>query len=333
MQEKNCHIMMKKNGISNIALSLLNKYDLSINTAFMDDNEIELCIKDLKKLLKHTTNLEYLNIYMFNSKDAKSYTQCDMSFLDELNSKIKIIHLQGIDLSNENSSLFSKFNEILKLSLHNCNIHNPELVSDINSSAYIELLKNNIDPMYANQMNNLIIKHKGKIKTSDSKFNEISQIYERNIVKISEYSELMNKINFSEIKDLKIEIDDNFDKTAENVESIIDSINNLQNATIVSSAQNYISISERNPINLPAKLIIKNVSELSTMDIEKFTQINSIEIEDGLNTVQGQRRPYTREEYLKIRKTIDKLIERYRFRKNNSKTNFYRNIQKVGTSY
>ena len=70
-------------------------------------------------------------------------------------------------------------------------------------------------------------------------------------------------------------------------------------------------------IRLPVTLIIKNVNELNLNELQQNKYISAIQISDGMNTGEQQKHPYSREEYTKVRKEIDKIISQVKLPEEN----------------
>lgn len=125
----------------------------------------------------------------------------------------------------------------------------------------------------------------------------------------------MECIDFDNITNLNIKLDDNFD--FKNTEQIINLLNGKKNITLISTPTILRRIDTKGKLLVPTRVKIRNASELSIEEMSLHQCISIVQIEDGENTEAEQRNPYTRNEYENIRKKIDNILSQVEFPEEN----------------
>ena len=295
-------------------LSKLKDLRISIFTRNVKQEETQNILNQLPKLL----DVMKLNHFSFTIREGKNKTiQLDTSFLDHLNNDIKYIGITGIDLSKEEPSKFERFKDLNSLNLWSCNISDPKIISAIKPEVLVSLERNKIAPEYYEDALKLIQSSNGRIKFSNKNLNSMSQIYSTKQVNLNDYLRLMNTIDFDNISELTINLEDGFDFENSDNEQIINLLNEKTNIALRTTPTNLSSLDPNGLLNLSTRVVIKNASELDSEELLKHKCISSVQTLDGDNTMEQQKEPYTREEYEKIRTEINKIISQVDFPESN----------------
>lgn len=293
-------------GISEETLQKLPNFSMALNITRMQPEEIQDCMDAVKGLLD-ITNFSYFSLNIMQ-RGAKDPTAVDLSFLEKLSPNIKNIQLRNIDLSSLDAEGLKGFEDLEYLTLYHCNISSPEIVEPINDKCFIDLSQNPIDKEHLPEMIELLNRHKGRVTVSDA-FKEIAEIIQKKEIKLSKYTEFESQIDLASIEGLKIVLDDGFDLESVDVKDIMQRVDGLENAVLISNAERYSKLHGQTETTLPAEISIKNASELSFEDLKRFESVRTVTIKDGLNTEGKPGEPYTREEFLAARKRIDEIIQ------------------------
>lgn len=291
-------------------LSKLDKFQISLSSRQVKDDELQDIISQLYQML----GIMKLKVFSFsiNSK-GNQYREVDMSFLEHLNDDVENLQISGVDLSQESPFIFGRFKNLRFCSLEKCNISDPAIVSEIKKETIISLKRNEIAPEHYKDAIELMQKSNGHLEISTKELKTVSQIYLSKEVGISDYLKLMDVVDFDSISGLTVKVEDDFDFESNNIEQLVDILNEKKNITLRTAVDNLSKIDSNGTLNIPAKVIIRNASELSIDDLEKHPCISAIQMLDGENTHIQQREPYTREEYEKVRGEIDKIISQVNF--------------------
>lgn len=291
-------------------LSKLDKFQISLSSRQVKDDELQDIISQLYQML----DIMKLKVFSFsiNSK-GNQYREVDMSFLEHLNDDVENLQISGVDLSQESPLIFGRFKNLRFCSLEKCNISDPAIVSEIKKETIISLKRNEIAPEHYKDAIELMQKSNGNLEISTKELKTVSQIYLSKEVGISDYLKLMDVVDFDSISGLTVKVEDDFDFESNNIEQLVDILNEKKNITLRTAVDNLSKIDSNGTLNIPAKVIIRNASELSIDDLEKHPCISAIQMLDGENTHIQQREPYTREEYEKVRGEIDKIISQVNF--------------------
>ena len=268
------------NESANIPEEVLNKLEtlrISLPARNISKEELDAIIKQLSDILD-ITKLKAFSFSIMNK--GQLFENLDMSFLEHLNEDVKNISISGIDLSQQKLNIIERFENLKRLSLRKCNIINPQIVSKINTKAFIDLSQNKIAPEYYADALKLIQNSNGRIKFDDNNLEKITEIYRLRKVELRDYFKFGQDIDFENISDL----------------------------TITARPEDLPILKECNNIKLPLTLIIKNANELNLDRLQENKCISAIQISDGMNTEKPQEYPYSREEYTKVREEIDKII-------------------------
>lgn len=291
-------------------LSKLDKFQISLSSRQVKDDELQDIISQLYQML----GIMKLKVFSFsiNSK-GNQYREVDMSFLEHLNDDVENLQISGVDLSQESPFIFGRFKNLRFCSLEKCNISDPAIVSEIKKETIISLKRNEIAPEHYKDAIELMQKSNGNLQISTKELKTVSQIYLSKEVGISDYLKLMDVVDFDSISGLTVKVEDDFDFESNNIEQLVDILNEKKNITLRTAVDSLSKIDSNGTLNIPAKVIIRNASELSIDDLEKHPCISAIQMLDGENTHIQQREPYTREEYEKVRGEIDKIISQVNF--------------------
>jgi len=292
--------------ISEENLSKIKRLSLVINTRYLTEEEISIFNQELQTVLGKMN----LQVFMINVLSKKSPINFNIDFLNALNENIENLQLRGIDLSDKEPEIFSKFKNLKYLAVEKCNIANPNIISDLDGNVLVSIKSNQIDPRYYEMMVKLLIKHNGQIETSDNKLENIAKAYAMKKIDIQTYLDTMSDVDYEKIEGLSISIDDSFMPSDDKLEEIIGILNNMRGVTLVTSINNFLRISNVQKLTIPSKIIISGANELSTQIMDEYPNIESVEIQDNQNSTMLQAEPYKRDEYILVRKRIDEIISK-----------------------
>lgn len=307
-EDKDKQLPLIDEEITDDDLKKLKKFRVVVNIGNLTVEEQQEFNKKLKELLKEM-ELDVFAINVLNSRDRKNPSNFDISFLEDLNGNVSNMQLRGIDLSKQNEELFEKFTNLQILSLEKCNISNPNLINNLDSTTRVYLKNNNIFPEYYQDMLKLMDKHNGQIEVSDVLLNKVAEVFSRKEIQLSTYLQLRGDIDFCEFETFNIVIDKDFNYDSFNLQEIIGILNKIPNATLVSDISDFRRLGQNGELTIPTTVIIKSAKELTANDIEEYTNISSVRIQDSINSKMQQAEPYKREEYLLVRREIDKILE------------------------
>lgn len=294
---------------ANIPEEILSKLEiLRISLRAKDIGEKEL--QDITEQLSQMLDVMKLKVFSFS---MQPYSQLDISFLDHLNENVERIEILGVDLSKEEPNRFERFRKLKHFILRKCNISNPNIISKIKSEFSISLEDNEIAPEYYEDALKLMQSSNGRIKFSVKQLEIMSRIHSTKRVDLNDYLKLMNIMDFDSILGLTVIIGNEFDFENSDSEQIVNMLNEKPNITLSTTIANISKLDPEGALKVPAKIIIKNVAELSLEQLLKHQCISNIEISDGNNTLSEQSKPYTREEYEKVRREINEIISQIQF--------------------
>ena len=163
-------------------LKKLKTLRISLIAKDTSPEELEDIINQLSRILDEM-DLTLFNFSM-NSRGNQT-SNVNLSFLDHLNEKVKNFSLTGVDLSQETSSLFTRFKSLDYFSLQKCNISNPSIISEINPDVIVSLERNTIAPEHYKKALELIKTSRGRVKFSDRELQTITRniFYRSNKIK------------------------------------------------------------------------------------------------------------------------------------------------------
>lgn len=255
----------------------ISKEDLSKLVNFncnIDTNDVSLdTLQDLVKELPQV--LENMNLMSFslliNNSGTNEVVDLDTDFINSLSENIRCIQLSGINMSTKDSKVFSKFDKLETIQLSNCNLSDFNIISDIDSEVVVMLEENPLEKsMKLDEIIAEIQKRKGRMIFSSD----------------SIYSNIAFAIESNE-KQVAVH---GFDSRNDETMNIIKSLNEL---------------------GFNTKAIISSTSELDTKTLEENPSITEIQIIDLKNRSYGApEEPYTRKEFLDVRKRIDEIVEK-----------------------
>ncbi len=277
----------KKKEISDEDLSKLVFFDCKITMDNVSLEELQSVVKELSQILEKMNLISFsLNINHFRTNET---VNLDTEFINSLNENIQFIQLSGINLSDKSVDLFSKFNHLETIGLSNCNISDFDIISDLDSKVGVNLEENPVEEnMTFHDIVTEIQKRNGKLMLSNgSVYNYISLAIGKNEKQID-----VSRFTVDEITHImKILNEFEFSINIEKMRELREQGYNL-----------------RDHIKSSIKLIISSTSEIDTKTLEDNPEIIEIQIIDEQNRNYGvQEEPYTREEFLAIRKEIDKI--------------------------
>lgn len=285
----NCIEYLEDGESANIPDDVLKKLEnlsIKLPAKSIGKEELDAIIKQVSDIL-NKTNLKAFSFSMMNK--GQQFSNLNMSFLKHLNEDLENLSISGIDLSQETSNLFEKFKNLRYLNLRKCNITNPQIISKTNPETFVKLEQNEIAPEYYFDAISLIKKSNGRINFSDQSLKKISEIYITKKVELDDYLHFRHDIDFESISGL----------------------------TLNARVEDLPILKDVSDIRLPVTLIIKNVNELNLNELQQNKYISAIQISDGMNTGEQQKHPYSREEYTKVRKEIDKIISQVKLPEEN----------------
>ena len=163
-------------------LKKLKTLRISLIAKDTSPEELEDIINQLSRILDEM-DLTLFNFSM-NSRGNQT-SNVNLSFLDHLNENVKNFSLTGVDLSQETSSLFTRFKSLDYFSLQKCNISNPSIISEINPDVIVSLERNTIAPEHYKKALELIKTSRGRVKFSDRELQTITRniFYRSNKIK------------------------------------------------------------------------------------------------------------------------------------------------------
>lgn len=280
----------KKKEISDEDLSKLLFFDCKINMDNVPLEQLQSLVKELSQILQK------MNLISFSLKISNSRTNetvnLDTELINSLNENIQFIQLSGINLSDKNVDLFSKFNNLETIGLSNCNISDFEIISDLDLKIGVNLGENPLEKnMIPDEIVAEIQKRNGKLMLSNgSIYNYISSAVEKNEKQLDVSEFTADEI----IPMMKLLNEFEFSMNIEKLEELRKEGYNLGDN-----------------IKAPIKLIVSSTSEIDTKTLEENPEIIEVQIIDEQNrNYAEQEKPYTREEFLAIRKRIDEIKRR-----------------------
>lgn len=134
-------------------------------TNFESDEKLEKELEELASLLD-TMKLKEFEIGICYSTDRQP-RKTNFNLVNSLNEDIESIVIYGIDLSMQNSETFSKFNRLKRISLHNTNLSNLEIVSKLNSNVKLSIYDNPIEKNISEDTIRILKKYKSLINFSN----------------------------------------------------------------------------------------------------------------------------------------------------------------------
>ena len=296
-------------GIDETRLSDMKKFNIVLKNFDLSDNQKDI-MDDIETLFKYMepTALIIQLVQRNGVSDAKEYVE---KILNCTGTQLTNLNLSGIDLSCADEHLFEPFENLKFLTVRKCNITNPKILDAVPLDTNIEMVVNNdLQSDKENEFIDKISERKGKLKIISKNLNLITEAVQslktKNIT-LSQYIILKDRVDLSQIDNLKIMIDDAIDFNSEGYEQIVNQINKLSNARVEASFEKYMQAQENYPITLPANVIIKNASQLTIEDIDKYSMIDRVIIQSPY-TNKEQKEPYSISDYKEIRNIIDTII-------------------------
>ena len=286
-------------------INRIDKLRVPFKLSDFDENELRDFNLELSKLLDNM----HLKLFAF-SVLTRGMKPCeyDISFLEHLNQDVENLDIAGVDLSNETSHRFQKYNNLKYLCLRSCNISNPAIISEINPKVLISIEGNNIAPEYYKDALNIIQKSNGKIRFSDRELKVMAEAYSTKRVSLNDYLRLMEYMDFDSISGLTIEVEEEQNFEEANSEQKVNMLNGKNNISLKITHSNLSKLDSNGTLTVPTRVVIKNASELSVEELAKYQCVTSVQMSDGNNTMKQQGEPYSREEYENVRKEIDYII-------------------------
>jgi len=302
----------EENGISEETLKKLSKCRLFIRDFdSYSDEEKETLKSEIIKLLG-IMSLEYVSI-AFAKKGNEPFFD-ESKFLEELISKVLPSRLEigGINFDNMDYSVFSKIEDLKSLNIRNCNISNPDFLQHVPHNAIVEVAPNSeLDAEGMEKFLQEISSRNGKLRVKSkylSKFQEAFNSLKYKELTLTQYEQIRGKVDFSQIKGLKIRLEDSYNFENSELQSIISEISELEEVSIISNLSKYKEFCAITDINIPCTLIINNASELTSNGLEELSNVSQVSIISP-NTSKEQQSAYTREDYIQIREKIDEIID------------------------
>lgn len=299
-------IKEEKPEISREDLLKIKKLPIELNLAEFSTDKLQEMMQELSKLLEEM-HLDGFYFMVENGMTEQSSVKMDTAFIHSLNNDIKQIFIQGVDFSKEKPELFSKFHQISVLGLCHANIANMEIFSQLESNVGIDVSGNPVENDINEEMVAEIEKHNGRFS-----FSSLESLY--------------NKLAFAIVSNSK-ELDlSNLDIPDNQIDDIVKILNRLENFQLTASKDIIDRLNSGktkfNPISKIKKLIIASTGQLDTESLMSHPDIEVIQIIDSENRERkwdNQEEPYTREEYLEIRKKIDEIVKQVEVPEENEK--------------
>ncbi len=288
-------------------LNKIRNLRVNISTRNTSQEEINDALDALGKVLD-VMHLEYIHISPIG-KGAP--IPIDLSCLKHLNTDIENISLRNVDLSQEKPEMFDRFDSLKYVSLEKCNISNPAIVSTLGKKVRVSLKENSIAPEYFMDTVKLIQNSEAGFVFSGVELETIANAYKFKRITLSDYLKLKDTVDLSIIPNLKVSNDKDID--VEKAPEILEVLNSAENIMFECDINNLRILDPEFKLKAQTSAVIKNASDLTAEELEKRESVYSVRMEDGQNTWEQQGEPYTRDEYIAVRKEIDKIIESVEF--------------------
>ena len=288
-------------------LNKIRNLRVNISTRNTSQEEINDALDALGKVLD-VMHLEYIHISPIG-KGAP--IPIDLSCLKHLNTDIENISLRNVDLSQEKPEMFDRFDSLKYVSLEKCNISNPAIVSTLGKKVRVSLKENSIAPEYFMDTVKLIQNSEAGFVFSGVELETIANAYKFKRITLSDYLKLKDTVDLSIIPNLKVSNDKDID--VEKAPEILEVLNSAENIMFECDINNLRILDPEFKLKTQTSAVIKNASDLTAEELEKRESVYSVRMEDGQNTWEQQGEPYTRDEYIAVRKEIDKIIESVEF--------------------
>lgn len=274
-------IELIKNG--NISYKDLEKIStLYIDVSDIQEDEKEKFFEELGKILE---NMKLSSFYLYSENENKPI-KADMAFLSKFNKELKILEIQGVDLSGVDANVFNRLENLQLLILGNNNINDLTMLSQLNENLAIDVGKNNMNNVSINDVVKEINKHHGKMAFNEHPY--------------------LNSIVFA-LKDKKIDLS-NIDIPENKMNEIFQFIDDygIKEDLKTLKIEDYIKINENRRNH--TRVIISGTKDISTAFLEEHPEIVEVQIIDEENRESDcQEEPYTREDFFKIRQKIDEI--------------------------
>lgn len=265
--------------ISNEDLKMLSA--LHINISDITEEEKDEFFEELGSCLENM-QLKDLSLYSYSINKP---IQIDVNFLSKVNKELEMLQIYGIDLNNVNSNIFNQFNNLKVLGLGNNNITDFEILSEIDENTAIDMGNNTMENVSINEIINELNKHHGKIAFNEHPF--------------------LNSIVFA-LEDKQIDLS-NPEIPKSRMEEMIQFCKDYKIVPYI-KIEDYQKVN--NELEIPSNIIISRTKDISTEFLINHPEIKEIQIIDEENRCDSeQEQPYTREEFIKIKQEINKIIE------------------------
>lgn len=281
--------------ISDEVLSKLKMFSLNLDLKHISEKDVGTVLQDLSEVLKNM-NLNSFGLFIDNPNNKESIIT-DISFMDSLNADIGSIQIKGIDFSETTPEIFSKFTNLRAIGLENANLNDLSIFSGLGENVGIDVCYNPLEQSYSNEIVKEIRNHNGRFEFSD-----LRGIYHN--IALALMSERM-EINLTAIN-----------IPSDRIDEFVEILNGLQDMSFITNE--YITNllnSGKNKINIENKTVENELTISSTSEIDldflmDCKTIDLIRIRDLNNPGwYGQEEPYTREEFIKIKQEIKKIVE------------------------
>lgn len=281
--------------ISDEVLSKLKIFSLNLDLKHISEKNVGTVLQDLSEVLKKM-NLNSFGLVIDNPNNKESIIT-DTSFIDSLNADIGSIQIKGIDFSGTTSEIFSKFTNLMAVGLENANLTDLSIFSELGENVGIDVCYNPLEQSYSNEIVKEIRRHNGRFEFSDLEgiYHNIAFALMSGEMKIDLTVITIPSDKVDEFVEILNGLQDMSFITNEYITSLLNSGKekiNFENATLV----NELTISSTSEIDLDFLMDCKNI------DLIRIRDLNN----PGW---YGQEEPYTREEFIKIKQEIKKIVE------------------------
>lgn len=272
--------LIKNGNISNEDLEKISS--LYIDISDIQEDEKEIFFEELGRVLE---NMQLSGFFLYSETENEPM-KVDIAFLSKFNKGLKNLQISDIDLSNVDTDVFNKLENLKVLMLGNNNINDFTILSQLSENLAIDVGNNPMNNVSINDVVKEIKKHHEKMAFNGHPyFNSVVFALEDKKINLSNIEIPENKMNeiFQFIDDYGIQ------KTLK-IEDYRKMNENQGNSTSV---------------------IISGTKDISTEFLENHPEIVEVQIIDEENHGwYGQEEPYTREDFLQIRQKIDEIKEK-----------------------
>ena len=276
---------------------------------YMQGDEREEYLSELKNILPYLKGISNFQLMSISKEPQK----IDMSFLEKLSKDVKILNFLNLDLSEEEPSLFDRFENLSTVLAQKANLKDLKPLSNLDPETFVTFEQNSFSNDTMSEVVEYIKLHKGNVRTGNKTLDAIASAYRGFGIDLMDFIKAIgNGVDFSTIEKLNINLTDikDFDKTYEEVdlEKVVKALNNTSNAYLTADIANYEKLLNSAELTIPTRIVTSGVKNISSEFLANNENIDSVMIRDDINSILLQSEPYTREDFIAIRKEIDDIV-------------------------